>query len=100
MAAMRNVSWIVFAATLSLALAQDEQRFPVDPQTGRAIGAKEISPDELKKYIDKKTKSLIIDVRDHDAFAKQTIKGAINIPLDQLKANLANIPKDTALFFT
>ena len=86
-------------AMLSWALAQDERKFPADPQTGRAIGAKEISPEELKKYIDKKTKSLIIDVRDHDAFTKQTIKGAINIPLDQLRANLKNIPKDTALFF-
>ena len=84
----------------SLTLAQDGQKFPVDPQTGRAIGAKEISPEELKKYIDKKTKSLIIDVRDPDAFAKQTIKGAINIPIDQLSANLKNIPKDTDLFFT
>ena len=90
----------MFMGMFSLTLAQDGQKFPVDPQTGRAIGAKEISPEELKKYIDKKTKSLIIDVRDPDAFAKQTIKGAINIPIDQLSANLKNIPKDTDLFFT
>ena len=85
---------------ISLALAQEGQQFPVDPQTGRTIGAKEISPEELKKYIDKKSKSLIIDVRNPEAFAKQTIKGAINIPIDQLEANLQNIPKDTAVFFT
>ena len=72
----------------------------MDPQTGRTIGAKEISPEELKKYIDKRSKSLIIDVRKPDAFSKQTIKGAINIPIDQLEANLQSIPKDTALFFT
>jgi 3-mercaptopyruvate sulfurtransferase SseA len=97
---MHKLTWIFSMGVLALAFAQEGQRFPVDPQTGRAIGAKEISPEELKKYIDKKTKSLIIDVRDPDAFAKQTIKGAINIPLDQLSANLKNIPKDTALFFT
>jgi 3-mercaptopyruvate sulfurtransferase SseA len=100
MTEMHKLTWIFSMGVLALAFAQEGQRFPVDPQTGRAISAKEISPEELKKYIDKKTKSLIIDVRDPDAFAKQTIKGAINIPLDQLSANLKNIPKDTALFFT
>ena len=97
---MHALSLIVSVALLSLALAQDEQKFPVDPQTGRAIDAREISPEDLKRHIDSKTKSLIIDVRDHDAFAKQTIKGAVNIPLGQLRANLKNIPKDTFLFFT
>jgi rhodanese-related sulfurtransferase len=82
------------------AIAQVQAKYPVDPKTGRAIGAREISPEELKKHIDKNTKSLIIDVRDPDAFAAQTIKGAINIPLDQLRAKLKDIPKDTALFFT
>jgi len=97
---MKRLLWIVFVGVISLALAQDGQKYSVDPQTGRTIGAKEISPEELKKYIDEKTKSLIIDVRDPDAFAKQTIKGAINIPIDRLEANLKSIPKDTALFFT
>lgn len=97
---MHRLMWIVFIGMISLVLAQDGRDFPVDPQTGRTIGAKEISPEELKKYIDKKTKSLIIDVRSPDAFAKQTIKGAINIPIDQLETNLQSIPKDTALFFT
>ncbi len=97
---MHKLSWMVFMGMLSLVLAQDGEQFPVDPQTGRVLGVKQISPEELKKYIDNKTKSLIIDVRDPDAFAKQTIKGAINIPIDQLRANLKNIPKDTALFFT
>ena len=97
---MHKLSWIILIGVISLALALAGQKFPVDPQTGRTIGAREISPEELKNYIDKKTKSLIIDVRNPDAFAKQTIKGAINIPIDQLETNLKNIPKDTALFFT
>jgi predicted sulfurtransferase len=97
---MHRLLGIVFTGVISLALAQDGRVFPVDPTTGRTIGAKEISPEELKNHIDNRTKSLIIDVRNPDAFAKQTIKGAINIPIDQLEANLQNIPKDTALFFT
>ncbi|HEV2616656.1 MAG TPA: rhodanese-like domain-containing protein [Candidatus Acidoferrales bacterium] len=70
------------------------------PQTGRAIGAKQIAPEDLRKLVDKNTKTLIIDVRDPDAFEKETIKGAINIPLVQLEAKLRDIPKDTTLVFT
>jgi len=52
------------------------------------------------KLIDKNTKTLIIDVRDPDEFEKETIKGAINIPLVQLEPKLRDIPKDTTLVFT
>jgi predicted sulfurtransferase len=97
---MHGLYCILLTGMLSLALAQDGQKYPVDPQTGQAVGAKEISPEELKKYIDKKTKSLIIDVRDPDDFAVERIKGAINIPISRLNAYLMKIPKDTALFFT
>ncbi len=82
------------------AAAQSESKFPVDPQTGRAIGAKEISPEDLKHLFDSKGKTLIIDVRDSSSFEKETIPGAIHIPLDQLKSRLREIPKDTTLAFT
>ncbi len=82
------------------AVAQGESKFPVDPQTGRAVGAKEISPEELKRLFDSKGKTLIIDVRDSSSFEKETIPGAIHIPLDQLKSRLKEIPKDTTLAFT
>jgi rhodanese-related sulfurtransferase len=100
--------------TLPLAKEQlmDHQYIPVGPlmplmaligpgaQTGRAIGAKQIAPEDLWKLIDKNTKTLIIDVRDPDEFEKETIKGAINIPLVQLEPKLRDIPKDTTLVFT
>ena len=82
-----------------LTFAQTPQ-FPTDPKSGRAIGAKEITPEELRDRIDKKTKTLIIDVRDADEFQAETIKGAINIPLAQLEPKLKDIPKDTTLVFT
>jgi 3-mercaptopyruvate sulfurtransferase SseA len=65
-----------------------------------AIGAKEMSPLDLKSHIDKKTKMLIIDVREPEAFTKETIPGAINIPIGQLERRLHDIPKDTLLAFT
>jgi len=97
---MRKLSWIILIGILLCACTQKDRKDPVDPQTGRAIGASEISPEELKKYIDEKTDFLIIDVRRPDAFERQTIKGAINIPLEELSAGLKSIPKETALFFT
>jgi rhodanese-related sulfurtransferase len=100
--------------TLPLAKAQltDNQFIPVGPlmplrvlmevgaQTGQATGAKQIAPEDVRKLIDKNTKTLIIDVRDPDEFEKETIKGAINVPLDQLGPKLRDIPKDTTLVFT
>ena len=97
---MLRYSWIVLFGMLACTQGREITTYPVDPQTGRAIGAREISPEELKEHIDRKTKYLIIDVREPEAFARQTIKGAINIPLDELEAALKKIPKDTALVFT
>lgn len=72
----------------------------VDPQTGRAVGAKEMLPDELRKLIAQKSKLIIIDVRDDAEYQKETIKGAIHIPLESLEPRLKEIPKDTVLVFT
>jgi len=95
-------SLFLTAALLSatvFVLAQQTE-FPTDPKTGRAIGAKEITPEQLRQNIDKDTKTLIIDVRDPEEFEKETIKGAINIPLEQLEPRLKDIPKGTTLVFT
>ena len=80
--------------------AQGESKFPVDPQTGRAIGAKEISPEELKRLLAGGGKTLLIDVRDAKDFETETIPGAIHIPMDRLESRLREIPKDTNLAFT
>lgn len=82
--------------------AQDaaKPQIAVDPQTGRAIGAKEMAPDELRKLIEQKAKLIIIDVRDEQQFQKETIKGAIYIPFAELAGRLKEIPKDTILAFT
>jgi hypothetical protein len=72
----------------------------VDPQTGRAVGAKEMTPADLHKLIEQKAKLIIIDVRDDAAYQQETIKGAIHIPLEILPGRLKEIPKDTVLVFT
>jgi rhodanese-related sulfurtransferase len=43
---------------------------------------------------------MIIDVRPPANFEKETIPGAINVPLAQLESYLKNISKDTYIVFT
>ena len=74
--------------------------YPTDPQTGRAIGAKEIAAQELKKKLDDGEQVLLIDVRDAALYEKETIPGTINIPLAHLQDALKEIPKDRTLAFT
>src|SRR4030095_14171230 len=79
--------------------AQEQRRYPVDPQTKWAIGAKPTPADELKKQLDSGT-VMIIDVRQPASFEKETIPGAINVPLDELETYLKKISKDTYIVFT
>ena len=93
------------AAILSLAARQAPQetakpQVAVDPQTGRAVGAKEMAPEALKALVDRHAPVIIIDVRDEAQFAQETIKGAVHIPFAELEARLKDIPKDTTLVFT
>jgi 3-mercaptopyruvate sulfurtransferase SseA len=80
--------------------AQAHPRYPVDPQTRWAVGAKLKPADELKKEIDA-GRMLIIDVRAAASFEKnETIPGAINIPLAELEGHLKKMSKDTYIVFT
>jgi hypothetical protein len=80
--------------------AQQQPRYPVDPQTKWAIGAKPKPADELKKQLDSGSTVLIIDVRPPANFEKETIPGAINIPLAELESHLKKMSKDTFIVFT
>ena len=90
-------------AALSLcavaSFAQEQRRYEVDPKTKWAVGAKQTPADELKKQLDAGA-VMIIDVRPPANFEKETIPGAINVPLAQLEGYLKNISKDTYIVFT
>ena len=92
------------AAAAYAAPAHVQQAAPtqasVDPQTGRAIGAKEMAPETLRQLIDQKAAVIVIDVRDEAQFGQETIKGAVHIPFAELEARLKDIPKDRILAFT
>jgi hypothetical protein len=83
-----------------LSFAQEQRRYPVDPQTRWAIGAKPKPADELKKQLDGGNTVLIIDVRPAASFEKESIPGAINIPLAELDGHLKKMSKDTFIVFT
>jgi 3-mercaptopyruvate sulfurtransferase SseA len=74
--------------------------YPADPQTKKAIGAKEMSAVELKKKIDAGEQVLVIEVRDASFYEKERIPGAIHIPFADLPEALKDIPKDRTLVFT
>jgi 3-mercaptopyruvate sulfurtransferase SseA len=84
----------------TFSFAQEQRRYPVDPQTKWAVGAKPTPADELKKQLDSGSSVLIIDVRQPASFEKETIPGAINIPLAELEGHLKKISKDTFIVFT
>jgi 3-mercaptopyruvate sulfurtransferase SseA len=91
-------------AALSLcaaaSFAQEQRRYEIDPKTKWAVGAKQTPADELKKQLDAGA-VMIIDVRPPANFEKETIPGAINVPLEQLEGYLKkNISKDTYIVFT
>jgi rhodanese-related sulfurtransferase len=80
--------------------AQQQPRYPVDPETKHAVGAKQKPADELKDQVTAGNQVMIIDVRQPASFQKETIPGAINIPLAELEDHLKKLPKDTLLVFT
>jgi predicted sulfurtransferase len=90
---------VVAVASVTFA-ARPVPDIQIDKTTGRAVGAKETAPDDLKARLDGHEKVVIIDVRDQAAFEKETLPGAIHIPLENLKEKLKAFPKDTLLVFT
>jgi rhodanese-related sulfurtransferase len=78
--------------------AQQAPQFPVDEKK-IAIGAKETSPDEIKKQMAAGGKFMLIHVDPAENYAKETIPGAVSIPLAELPERLKTIPKDTVLVF-
>ncbi len=53
----------------------------------------EISPQELKKELDTKKKTLIVDVRQPEEFNFAHLDGSMNIPLPDFQNRINEIPK-------
>lgn len=65
-------------------------------------GAEEgsIDIDAFKKLVAENPEAVqVIDVRDADEFAKGAVKGAINVPVDNLEAKISSLPADKLIVF-
>ncbi len=81
---MHRRTWIFASLASSALLGQNK---PADEE-------KKLSADELKELIDKKD-VFFLDVREPKELEELgTIKGYVNIPLDQLEKRVAEIPKN------
>ena len=82
------IAGLAIAAAVSLlaasSFAQQQRKYEVDPKTKWAVGAKQTPAEELKKQVDAGT-VMIIDVRPAANFEKETMPGAINVPLSSSK---------------
>ena len=79
---MNRRSWIMLLASGALLGEPSEQK------------EKTLSADELKELLEKK-QVFFLDVRQPKELEELgTIKGYVNIPLDQLEKRLSEIPKD------
>jgi hypothetical protein len=94
------LSTVIAMIALPVLAAGQSLPYPTEAQTGRAVGAKEMTAAELKKKIDAGEKVLVIEVRDASFYEKETIPGAIHIPFARLQDALKDIPKDRTLVFT
>jgi hypothetical protein len=99
---MRDLWCVPMIAMIALSVFAGEPSlpYPADPETRKAMGAKEMTAAELKKKIDAGEPVLVIEVRDAPAYEKETIPGAIHIPFAHLQEALTEIPKDRTLVFT
>ena len=97
------VAGLAIAAAVSFfaasSFAQQQRKYEVDPKTKWTVGAKQTPAEELKRQVDA-GKVMIIDVRPQANFEKETIPGAINVPLEQLEGYLKKISKETYIVFT
>lgn len=89
----------LFVVASITSAAQQTPSYEVDPKTKWATGARLTPADELKKQLDAGT-VMIIDVRPRASYERETLPGAINVPLEQLEPHLKKISTDTYIVFT
>ncbi len=56
--------------------------------------SRRVDPDELRTWLNRADKPVVVDVRRHDEFDTGHIDGATNIPLQVLSKSLETLPKD------
>lgn len=63
----------------------------------QAAGWDRVGPPELADYLKSDGGTLVLDVRNPGEFQTKRIEGAVNIPLNKLRARLSEVPRDRRL---
>lgn len=88
----------VFAAGFPAWKAIAASAAPVQVKAGAEEGSIDI--EQFKTIMAEKPDSVhLIDVRDADEFAAGSLKGAVNIPVDNLEAKIPALPSDKPIIF-
>ena len=56
-----------------------------------------ISPSELEQYLDENRSMVLVDLRDRASYQAGHIRGAVNIPYEEMPAYLYWLPRDTLI---
>ncbi len=90
---MNRVAICIFLFVSWSGLAAAQQHAAVEK------GAKQSTAEELQQALGKNQKILVVDVRSAQEFSTGHIPGAVNIPIDNLAAKLAEmkVAKDTTI---
>ncbi|MBA2654309.1 MAG: rhodanese-like domain-containing protein [Gammaproteobacteria bacterium] len=78
------ILWSVFVLLILIIIFEEIR--------GRVQGIPRVQPHDLTQLINRED-ATVIDVRDHNAFAKGHILGSINIPHTQMDANIEKLKK-------
>lgn len=82
------------AAALAIAIPMSAQQKSSGTQAS-APAAKQLTTDELRKYLEQKGKYVFLDVRETKELEELgTVKDHIHIPLGELEKRLNELPKD------
>lgn len=56
-----------------------------------------ITLDELESYLDQGKDMVVVDLRNRSSYQMSHIRGAVNIPFNEIDNNLADLPRDKML---
>ena len=79
--------WTALLAVLALTAASPAVAGAADADAPR------VTAEEVKRLVEK-GEALIVDVRGKDAYDQEHAEGAVNIPVGEVEARLAELPKN------
>ena len=64
-----------------------------------AVAIFPVTPQELKSLLTSARNVAVVDTRDRDEYGAARIRGALNIPYDEVEARYQELPRNTKIVF-